>query len=68
MGNPVSHSLSPALHNAALAAADLDAVYVPLLVDKMRPFLEAFPSFSGFSVTIPHKVTVPLLLSGYCMK
>ncbi|KAK9906781.1 hypothetical protein WJX75_007923 [Coccomyxa subellipsoidea] len=56
VGNPVSHSRSPALHNAALAAAGLDAVYVPLLVDELRPFLDAFPSFSGFSVTIPHKL------------
>ena len=55
MGNPVSHSRSPALHNAAFAAANLDAVYVPLLVDDMEPFLAAFPSFSGLSVTIPHK-------------
>ncbi len=56
VGNPVSHSRSPALHNAALAAAGMDAVYVPLLVDELRPFLDAFPSFSGFSITIPHKV------------
>ncbi|BDA46464.1 probable shikimate dehydrogenase (NADP(+)) at C-terminar half [Coccomyxa sp. Obi] len=56
VGNPVSHSRSPALHNAALAAAGMDAVYVPLLVDELRPFLDAFPSFSGFSVTIPHKL------------
>ena len=63
MGNPVSHSRSPALHNAALAAAGLDAVYVPLLVDELRPFLDAFPSFSGFSVTIPHKVLFGLKLS-----
>ena len=55
VGNPVSHSRSPALHNAAFAAANLDAVYVPLLVDDMAPFLAAFPSFSGLSVTIPHK-------------
>ena len=62
MGNPVSHSRSPALHNAALAAAGLDAVYVPLLVDELSPFLHAFPSFSGFSVTVPHKV-LPLFFS-----
>ena len=56
MGNPVSHSRSPALHNAAFAAACLDAVYVPLLVDELAPFLAAFPDCAGFSVTIPHKV------------
>ncbi len=56
IGNPVSHSRSPALHNTAMHAAGLDAVYVPLLVDDLQPFLDAFPDFSGFSVTIPHKV------------
>ena len=63
VGNPVSHSRSPALHNAALAAAGLDAVYVPLLVDELRTFLDSFPTFSGFSVTVPHKVlAAPLFL------
>ena len=56
IGNPVSHSRSPALHNAAMRAAGMDAVYLPLLVDNLQPFLRAFPGFSGFSVTIPHKV------------
>ena len=32
LGDPVSHSLSPRLHNAAFAALGLDYVYVPLPV------------------------------------
>ena len=56
IGNPVSHSRSPALHNTGMRAVGMDAVYVPLLVDDLQPFLHAFPDFSGFSVTIPHKV------------
>jgi 3-dehydroquinate dehydratase/shikimate dehydrogenase len=61
IGNPISHSRSPVLHNAALAASDADIVYVPLLVDDLRDFL-ASPLFGGadflgFSVTIPHKET-----------
>ena len=32
IGWPVSHSLSPAIHNAAFAALDLDWTYVPLPV------------------------------------
>ena len=56
IGSPVAHSRSPALHNTAMHAAGMDAVYVPLLVDDLQPFLDAFPDFSGFSVTIPHKV------------
>ena len=60
IGNPVGHSRSPALHNTAMHAAGMDAVYMPLLVDDLQPFLDAFPDFSGFSVTIPHKVSLPL--------
>jgi shikimate dehydrogenase len=33
IGHPVSHSLSPAMHNAAFAADGLDFVYVCLDVD-----------------------------------
>jgi 3-dehydroquinate dehydratase/shikimate dehydrogenase len=58
VGNPVSHSRSPAIHNAALAVYDLNAVYVPMLVDDLPYFLTAFgtPDYRGWSVTIPHKV------------
>ncbi len=58
IGNPVSHSRSPALHNTALQAAGINTVYVPLLVDNLPAFLESCPdpAFAGFSVTIPHKV------------
>ena len=58
VGNPVSHSKSPALHNAAMAEINFDGVYVPLLVDDMASFLAAFaddPDWAGLSVTIPHK-------------
>jgi len=58
IGNPVSHSRSPQLHNAAMAAAGIDAVYLPLLVDNLKKFLKTYSSadYGGFSVTIPHKV------------
>jgi shikimate dehydrogenase len=59
IGWPVEHSLSPAIHNAAFAAADLDWAYVPLPV---RPaWLEAaligvVPlGIAGANVTMPHK-------------
>lgn len=60
VGNPVSHSRSPVLHNAAMAATGFDGVYIPLLVDDFPTFITAFGDrdFAGFSVTIPHKVTV----------
>lgn len=61
MGNPVEHSLSPAIHNAALRAEGLDAVYVRLKVEgdpaaAVRAF-DAIP-IEGYSVTIPHKEAV----------
>lgn len=68
IGNPVAHSRSPQLHNAAMAAAGLDSIYMPLLVDNLRKFLDTFssPDYKGFSVTIPHKVyTSYLLLDWY---
>ncbi|MDA1139519.1 MAG: shikimate dehydrogenase [Planctomycetota bacterium] len=57
VGNPVGHSMSPSIHNAAFTNCGIDAVYVPLLVNDVAEFLEAFRElgFNGFSVTIPHK-------------
>lgn len=59
IGWPVSASLSPAIHNAAFAAAGLDWVYVPLAVAPAE--LEAAIrglgalGFAGANVTMPHK-------------
>jgi 3-dehydroquinate dehydratase/shikimate dehydrogenase len=64
VGCPVGHSMSPAIHNASLKAAKLDAVYVPLLVESGKKpfdrFLDAvlacrWAAVRGLSVTIPHK-------------
>ncbi|MDP6380280.1 MAG: shikimate dehydrogenase [Phycisphaerae bacterium] len=60
VGNPVGHSMSPAIHNAAFAECGIDAVYLPLLVEcDPAVFIRAFRDldFSGYSVTIPHKQT-----------
>jgi 3-dehydroquinate dehydratase/shikimate dehydrogenase len=58
VGNPVSHSKSPAIHNAALAQSGLDYVYIPLLVDDFEKFLASLPDedWVGLSVTVPHKM------------
>jgi 3-dehydroquinate dehydratase / shikimate dehydrogenase len=67
VGSPVSHSLSPRLHNAAFAAAGLDAVYLPFEVRDARAFLrrmihprtrEIDWDARGLSVTAPHKQAV----------
>lgn len=62
IGDPVRHSLSPAIHNAAFAALGLDWVYVALPVAAGRG-AEAVAAMrvlgiEGLSVTMPHKATV----------
>jgi shikimate dehydrogenase len=60
VGCPVGHSVSPAMHNAAFAAAGLDAVYLPLPAadaDDFVAFARAF-ALKGASVTIPYKVSL----------
>ncbi|EIE21050.1 aldolase [Coccomyxa subellipsoidea C-169] len=51
---------SAVLHNAALAAAGMDTIYVPLCADDLRSCLDAFPCFSGFCLTAPHQVLAAL--------
>ena len=62
VADPVGHSLSPVVHNAALAAAGIDAVYLPFRVpaEQIDDFLRSAPQWplSGLSVTIPHKESV----------
>lgn len=58
VGRPISHSISPAIHNAAFRATGLDAVYLPLAAtdfDDFRAFAAAL-SIAGASVTAPFKV------------
>ncbi len=59
LGDPVAHSLSPPMQNAALRAAGLDWAYVPLRVPAARLDAAlaglAALSFVGANVTIPHK-------------
>jgi 3-dehydroquinate dehydratase/shikimate dehydrogenase len=60
VGGSVVHSVSPSMHNAAFAAAGIDAVYLPLPAVDADDFL-AFGraiGISGVSVTIPHKVSL----------
>ena len=66
IGQPVGHSLSPAMHNAAFATDGLDFVYVCLDVES-----DALPDavkgavalkLRGFNVTMPHKrAMIPLV-------
>jgi 3-dehydroquinate dehydratase/shikimate dehydrogenase len=59
IGDPIAHSMSPLIHNAALSAAGINAVYVPFRVPRehLGQFLtDCEPmGIAGLSVTIPHK-------------
>jgi 3-dehydroquinate dehydratase/shikimate dehydrogenase len=62
IGDPIGHSLSPIVHNAAFRRMDINAVYVPFRVPRehLGQFLEDAPALGiqGLSVTIPHKEAV----------
>jgi len=59
LGDPVGHSWSPLLHNAAFKRMKMNAVYLPVRVppEELQETIKAFDSlgFRGYSVTIPHK-------------
>lgn len=64
MGSPVTHSLSPAMHNRAFAELGLNKIYVPFTVIDVGAALNGFRALGvrGVSVTIPHKqAVIPLL-------
>jgi shikimate dehydrogenase len=66
IGDPVEHSLSPAMHNAAFNALGIDAVYDKRLVEPAQ-LVDAVAELralqiAGFNVTVPHKETIMALL------
>ena len=66
IGNPIAHSLSPLMHNAAFAARRVNAVLLPFLVTDLKDFLAAAPKFGvkGFAITLPHKQAIIPHLDG----
>ena len=67
IGDPIAHSLSPMIHNAAFRELDVNAVYVPFRVPRehLAQFLKDAPGLGvkGLSVTIPHKEAVLKMLT-----
>ena len=65
IGDPVEHSLSPVMHNAAIALLGLDYIYVPFPVKQdLEKAIAGFTATGvvGFNITIPHKQNIiPLL-------
>ena len=62
IGDPVEHSRSPQMHNAAFAKAGLDYVYVPfhVLPNDLAAAIAGFRAINvvGINVTLPHKQAV----------
>jgi len=62
IGDPIKHSLSPPMHNAAFRSLGMDLVYVAFRVrkDELRAAIEGIRSLGilGVNVTMPHKTRV----------
>ena len=62
IGDPVAHSVSPVMHNAAFTALGLDYAYLPFRVarDKLAQAVDGVRGLNirGLNVTIPHKVAI----------
>lgn len=62
IGDPIDHSLSPAIHNAAFTALGLNCCYIAFRVQEgqLKNSMDSLRAINigGFNVTMPHKVTV----------
>ncbi len=59
-GNPVSHSISPRLHNSALQGLGLNGVYGRILLEQGSDIIAKFKKYnlSGANITVPFKESV----------
>jgi len=59
-GNPVSHSMSPLMHNTALGYLDINGIYVAFRIKNAKNAVDKIRSLdiAGASITIPHKMDI----------
>ena len=66
IGDPIDHSLSPNIHNAAFRSLNLDSTYIAYRIpkDELAPGIESLKAIkiAGFNVTIPHKIEMLSLI------
>ena len=69
IGDPIEHSMSPLIHNAAFKELGMDSSYIAYRIERgdLEDGIESLKSarISGFNVTIPHKVDVLKYLDSY---
>jgi shikimate dehydrogenase len=60
IGNPVEHSFSPLIHNAAFRSKKINFRYISFKIENLKPAIPVLKSIGlkGFSITIPHKVEI----------
>jgi len=62
IGDPIEHTMSPVMHNAAFKELGLDYLYVPLRVkrEELGKAVESVRALNirGLNVTLPHKVSI----------
>jgi len=68
IGDPIEHTMSPVMHNAAFKKLGLDYIYIPFRVraEELAQAVEGIRALNirGLNVTIPHKVAILPMLDG----
>jgi shikimate dehydrogenase len=68
IGDPIDHTMSPPMHNAAYKELGLDYIYLPFQVKKehLKQAVAGLKALNvrGFNVTMPHKVSIIPMLDG----
>lgn len=64
IGNPLGHTFSPAIHNAAFAARKINAVYLAFPINNLIQLKYSMRQWNirGLSVTIPYKISIRRVL------